>query len=268
MCLIHAQDKWSLKEIERLFFTNTPAWYDAEGFVWAYQDLVCDPASPVEYDRKIFISNIERPFPLATWWDYHRSDCKECLAHLASHGGDVMAALLANQHNSCWFADILSWLSGGWRIPLRERPGMGEHSNHASLLWSVSSMQPEIQRMIDHGVIIPGRPVLINPAMAVVRQSDIDERCRILREIGHPSPSSKPKDIDIINQHITALLAAHTQVPYAIGALKPIKVRFCLDLSILLNNLTKKWGFQYATVRDAVALLVKGAWMAKIDLER
>lgn len=52
------------------------------------------------------------------------------------------------------------------------------------------------------------------------------------------------------------------------GELKPIKARFCIDLSELLNPLTTKWPFSYASCSDLVALLEGGAWMAKLDLER
>jgi hypothetical protein len=264
---------WSAKDIERLFNTTTPAWDDAEGFVQMYHALVDDPACPVLYERKVYLGNIKYPFPLLTWWEYHRvGGCTGCQQHLAAYGGNEIEALLHNPRNPCWFADTLSWLSGGWRLPLKERPTPEARDNHPSLLWSVSSMRPEVQRMIDHGVLVKGTPVLINPGMSVVRQSDIEDRCRLLQEIGQPSPSRQAKDIETINNHIRRVTASQVKLPVVI---KPIKVRYCLDLSLLLNSRTMKWRFHYASVRDAVALFKvltpkpnKRPYMAKIDLER
>lgn len=263
--------KLTAKDIERLFGRNKVEWHDAEAFVWKYHDKVDDPLCPVKYDRKVFISNIDKPFPLPVWWAYHRPGCTACMEHLRAHSGNELEALYDNRHNSCWFADILCWLSGGWRLPLKKLPSPAQKDNYPSLLWSVSSMKTEVQRMVDNGVIVEGQPSLINPGMSVVRLSDVEDRCRILEEIGHPSPSREPKDIDIINNHINHILALHTKVPFAIGAigsLKPIKIRYCLDLSVLLNDETKPLEFSYASVRHAVALLKKRSYMAKIDLER
>ena len=261
----------SAEDIIRDFTAKKPTWHDAAGFVYRYLDLVDDPAVPssVEYSRKIFLGNMDYPFPLQRWWQYHRqTGCQDCMRHLAAHGMKELPALCDNHSNPCWFSDILCWLSGGWRIPLKEQPSPNHHDNHPSLMWSVDSMRPEIARMIDHGVLVEGNPVLTNPGMAVVRESELAERCRVLDEMGHPSPSRAEKDIDSINRHIRSFLETGVEVPAEIGELKPVKLRYCLDLSILLNGKTKRWDFSYAKVRDAIALLKHQGFMAKIDLER
>jgi hypothetical protein len=50
--------------------------------------------------------------------------------------------------------------------------------------------------------------------------------------------------------------------PMGVGVLKLLKIRFCIDLSKLLNPLTFEWPFSYAGVSDLIALLELAWWMA------
>ena len=122
--------------------------------------------------------------------------------------------------------------------------------------------------MKEWSVIVPGKPHLIHPVMAVIRDSDLHDACRILQAISHPSPSEEKCDIQAINSHIATILSSDVSVPSHLGQLKPVKVRFCVDASVLLNPFIKKWRFPYASIHDAVSLLQKGWFMARIDLKR
>jgi len=104
--------------------------------------------------------------------------------------------------------------------------------------------------------------------MSVVRPSELADACRILQAIGHPSPTEDVRHVATINRHIKAFIDQGTPVPAELGSLKPIKVRMCIDASVLLNKHIKKWRFPYVTVHDAIALLQPRWWMAKIDLKR
>lgn len=258
------QSDMTAREIDQLFASSTPEWHDTAGFVAVYRRLVEADTSPVSYKR---IASPLSSFPLLQWWDFHLPHCQVCTAHEAAYPSRA-AALRHNTENPCYFGDILSWLSGGWRLPLKELPSPGEIPNHPSMGWSPVSMRPEVKRMLEWRVISPGQPHLVHPGMAVIRDSELYDACRILEAIKQPSPSVQKKDIDAINAHIKHILASDTIIPSSLGILKPIKVRFCLDMSAGLNPLLQRWPFSYSSPHDAVALLQSGAWMAKIDLER
>lgn len=244
-----------------------PEWDHVQGFVHGYHDLVDEPGGPVQYNRKISLANVDQPFRLQQWWDYLLSFCAVCQAH-NQRWPSFEEVILNNESNPCPHADILSWLSGNWRIPLSKVPEPATRRNHPSLLWSVSSMQQEIDRMLQWRTIYPATPRLVHPAMAVVRESEVLEQCRILEAIHRPSPSIKVEDVAAINDHIKAVVAEAVPVPSHLGSLKPVKVRFCLDMSDLLNRHIKRWRFSYSKVHDAVALVEEGHFMAKLDLER
>lgn len=244
-----------------------PDWWDWQGFVYVYHQLVDDPLEPVDYVRRVSPFNYNKPFSIPRWLAYHVKVCGGCKERLVQHGGfhGFMASI---ESCDCPFADVLVWLSGGWRIPLRSRPEPASKPNYPSLLWSPASMRPEVERMFEWGVLCPKVPSVINPAMAVIRDSELAEQCRILEIIGHPSPSTRKEDIDAINQHIRQLLAQGVEAPASVGILKEVKIRFCLDLSLFVNTRTKKWRFGYARVHDAVALSGPGSHLSKIDLQR
>ena len=122
--------------------------------------------------------------------------------------------------------------------------------------------------MLQWHAIQPGQPLLTHPGMAVIRDGELYEACRILDAIGRPSPSTRKEDIDLINDHICDVLQHGPAVPVEVGVLKKVKVRMCLDMSINLNRHLKHWPFSYASFQDAVALLEPSSFMAKIDLER
>jgi hypothetical protein len=122
--------------------------------------------------------------------------------------------------------------------------------------------------MIQWGVLTRQPPILINPCMSVVKDSDVAEQCRVADALGRPCPGSQPKDVEAINQHIMVLKGKGLKGMEGVGVLKLLKVRFCIDLSKLLNPLTFEWPFSYAGVSDLIALLGLAWWMAKWDLER
>lgn len=253
--------------ILKIFRPDRYAWDDTAGFVKAYRALVDAPGSPVVYSRAVNPSPFNSPFPLEKWWALHVRTCSGCDAHHHRHQS-FLVAMQHNQSNPCVFADILSWLSGEWRIPFSEIPPRGAVENYESLSYDPTAMQAEIDKMKDWQVVIPGQPHVINPCMGVVRDSDVFDACRILQAIGHPSPTEDKKKVQEINAHIHSVLQRAAPVPAHLGSLKPIKVRMCVDASVLLNKYIKKWRFPYATVHDAVALVQPNWWMAKIDLER
>ena len=243
-------------------------WNDAQGYVISYRAIIDSPDCPVPYSRVITMSSIHHPFPLPAWWGEHAPGCETCSRHEATHGGPI-PALLDNHLNSCWFADIMAWLSGQWRTPLSAIPEPASRPNHPSLLWSPLAMRPEVARMLEWGVLNRVPPKLINPCMSVVKASDVAEQCRVAAALGRPCPSSLPQDVEAINHHILELMGEGLRGVEQVGILKPIKIRFCVNLSELLNPLTFKWPFSYAGVSDLLVLLLGDGWfLAKLDLER
>ena len=260
-------DGFSRDQIVKIFTPDAAEWHDTEAFVVSYHHLVDAPGSPVTYTRAVDRHPPLSSFPLQEWWDLHRPSCSTCSSHHRDHGG-FDGAMDHNADNTCSFADILSWLSGQWRIPFNSIPPPGSRDNYESLFYAPDMMQDEVDRMKEWSVIVPGIPHLVHPVMAVIRDADLHDACRILQAIGHPSPSEDKRDIATINKHIRAVLDMGVVVPEQLGHLKPIKVRFCVDASVLLNPFIKKWRFPYATIHDAVLLLKKGWFMARIDLKR
>lgn len=242
-------------------------WNDPAGYVRSYRAIVESPDCPVLYSRAIPMSKVHSPFPLPAWWEAHAPGCSICSQHEATYGG-VLAAILHNHHNECWLADVLAWLAGQWRIPVSGAPVPARRPNHPSLLWSPLAMRPEVQRMLEWGVLTRQPPTIVNPCMAVVKESDVVEQCRLAEALGRPCPSSQPQDVEAINHHILELKGEGVRAPPDMGVLKEIKVRFCIDLSSLVNPFTFKWPFSYASCSDLVALVGPGWYMAKLDLER
>lgn len=216
----------SVAEVKALLAsTNTPSWHDVEGFVRTYRSLVEEPASPISYNKEIQIWNLNKPFPLSSWWELHRQGCDRCEEHLRAHGSEI-AALSNNASNPCYFADIMCWLSAGWRMPLSELHEPDELPNHSSLYWSPSSVIPEVERMFDWGVLVPTKPRLVHPIMSVIRDGDLNDALRVLAKVGTPSPSERKEDVDIINEHIRTVLRDGRAIPPEVGVLKPIKVSY------------------------------------------
>jgi hypothetical protein len=247
--------------------TKPHPWFDAEGYVTSYRAIIDSPQCPVPYSKAIRMSVIHHPFPLPEWWRLHAPGCNVCSHHEATCGGPI-EALLANHLNPCWFSDVLAWLSGQWRIPLSAIPEPAERPNHASLLWSPLAMRPEVERMLRWGVLTRQRPTIVNPCMSVVRESEVAEQCRVAAALGRPCPGSRPEDVEAINQHIMELKGEGLKGVEGVGVLKLLKIRFCINLSALVNPLTFEWPFSYAGVSDLIALLGLAFWMAKWDLER
>ena len=214
----------SVEEVRSLLTPSTHEWYDVEGFVRTYRDLVEEPTSPVTYKREVQLWNIHKPFPILDWWELHRPGCLDCEQHLQSYGGSALLAIGHNEANPCYFADVMSWLSGSWRLPLAQVPAPRKLPNHASLFWSPSSVVPEVERTFEWKVLVPRRPQLVHPIMSVIRDGELDEALRILDKIGRPSPSARKEDIEIINEHIRTVLQEGPAVPPEIGILKPVKV--------------------------------------------
>ena len=260
-------DGLSAAQVVRVFAADTFEWHDTERFVMSYHDLVDSPGSPVVYTRAVDLQPPVSAFPLREWWAVHLPSCTICTQHDHAHGG-FDKAMKHNADNPCVFADILSWLSGQWRIPFNSIPPPGARANYESLLYAPDLMQEEIDRMKEWSVIVPGKPHLIHPVMAVIRDSDLHDACRILHAIGQPSPSEEKREIQAINAHISTVLSSGASVPSHLGQLKPVKIRFCVDASLLLNPFIKKWRFPYASIHDAVSLLHQGWFMARIDLKR
>lgn len=265
----HRQEcpEWSAAAIRQFFASDTWAWWDTEAYVNSYRRLVSSPGSFTHYDRSTAPSGPHTHLPLEHWWDLHKDACPECAAHHA-RWGSYSAAVEHGDDLKCHFVDILAWLAGNWRIPLQARPKPGKRPNYPSLFFEPHAMEKECHRMKQWGVLVPGEPVLAHATMGVIRDSDLLEACRLLRSIGRPSPSEDKKEIRLINDHIATVLAEGPPIPPELGTLKPVKVRYCVDASILLNPLVKRWHFPYATVHDAVKLLQPQWFMSKLDLEK
>ena len=265
---IHRKQDMSPEEIEYFFSPEVPAWYDTSGMVTAYRNLVEHPHSPVSYDRKVNLHNTLTTFPITEWWNMHLPHCNTCSAHLAKEGGVVAAALSRNSDNECHFADIMSWLSGGWRLPLSSWPDRNEAPNHASLLWSPSSVVPEIVRMTEWRAIVPGKPHLVHPMMVVIRDGELNDQLRIMEAIGQPCPRTSKEDIEYINDYIDSLDELEMEIPDHLGRLKKVKVRLCLNMSLFLNDYLYHWAFQYAYILDGVSILEPRVHLGKLDLDR
>ena len=125
--------------------------------------------------------------------------------------------------------------------------------------------------MKEWGTIVRGEAHLVHPAMAVVKDSDVQEMCGILKAIGRPSPSEDKRDIAIINDHIRQVLAEGVPIPAHLGELKTIPARFCCDCSKTLHGRVKNWKFRFMAVHGFVQRLNRrrrGSWMARIDLQK
>ena len=114
----------------------------------------------------------------------------------------------------------------------------------------------------------PGRPILTHPAMGVIREGDLHRTLRLLTDLGRPSPFTDKQHIQAINDHIREVRSSLPPDHPSLGLLNPVKVRFCLDTSVMLNPLLKKWPMQYNKIHDATALLKENWYMARIDLEK
>lgn len=263
-------DGMSQEEVVKALRPETSNWKDPASYTLSYHELVDDPDSPVQYSRAINMANVSKPFPLKEWVDLHMPVCQTCQDHHARHGG-LDGFFHHNARNECPFADVLSWLSGEWRIPLASMPPKAALDNYPSLYFDIPAITKEIKRMNEWGTIVRSEAHLIHPAMGVVKDSDVREACRILVAIGRPSPSEDKQDIAIINDHIRQVLAKGVTIPEHLGELKIIPVCFCFDGSKLLNGRVKDWKFQFAKVHDFVQLLnrrKKGSFMARIDLHK
>lgn len=246
---------------------HKPEFWDAQGYVHGYHHIIDAPPYMVDYDRKIPLFTLSK-FPLQTWASYFQGQCAEC-ARFYSKAGSIQAGLTLNHTNICTHADILCWLAGGWRLPFNSMPPPGRIPNHDSLLWSPASMAPEVKRMKDWGVLMPGDPHLVHPCMAVVRDGELATALRLLRSMGRRCEYSHKRDIDKINAHIDSVLAnPPPDHPDSVALLKKVKIRMCVDSSRLLNSHLTHWPFSYCTINDAIALIGEGWYMAKIDLEK
>jgi hypothetical protein len=262
-----SQGDISTDQVIKIFSPDAFEWHDTEMFVASYHALVDAPGSPITYSRRVNTQSPVSSFPLQEWWDLHYPSCPRCTTHHHDHGG-YEGAMRHNESNPCSFADVLSWMSGEWRIPFASIPPPGERENYETLHFAPDDMQAEVDRMKSWHVLVPGSPHLVHSVMAVIRDSDLQEACRILQSVGRPSPSEEKKDIRVINSHIQEVLASGIPIPQHLGELKPVKVRLCVDASKLLNPFIKRWRFPYASVHDGVRLLRRGWFMARIDLKR
>ena len=68
-------------------------------------------------------------------------------------------------------------------------PESAERPYHASLLWCPLALRPEVERMIQWGVLTRQPPILVNPCVSVVKDSDVVEQCRVA-DARRPSTST------------------------------------------------------------------------------
>lgn len=246
-----------------------PEFDDVAGNVATYRNWMEGPESVTLYNRKINLWNLSSPFPLEAWWARHVPSCTTCQHHAQQHENTIMA--LANNHqNECHYADILCWLSGGFRLPLRSTPSPDRRRNYASMGWAPAAVMHEFNQMLDWQTLRPIAhcPVLVHPVSIVIKDSDIANASRILSALNKPPPTERKEDIVTINAFIEEVLASGVPIPPELGELKAIKVRACFDTSILLNHHVKSPPFKCATIHDLARLLKRGAFMGGIDLER
>jgi hypothetical protein len=265
----HRQQELTPEAVEYFFSSEVPAWHDTAGMVADYRSLVERADSPVNYTRSVDLFNPLSTFPIKAWWDSHYPTCQQCQHHHQSRGNSFEAAMASNSDNPCHFADTLSWISGGWRLPLSQWPEPATQPNHKSLLWSPSSVVPEIQRMLEWEALIEGEPILTHPMMAVIRDGELYDQLRVLEGVGHPCPHTSKRDIEFINRHIDSVIEREVEVPDSLGKLKRVKVRLCLDMSGGgLNDLLLRWPLSYAHILDGVCIVPPRAHMGKLDLDR
>ena len=189
-------DGLTKEEIHKILQPDLSDWRDPFSYTLSYHELVDVPGSPVSYSRSINMANVSKPFPLEKWVTLHLPHCQICRKHHQAHGG-MEGFFRHNDTNMCPVADVLSWLSGEWRIPFASIPPAASRKNYESLFFDVKAIKKEIDRMKDWGTIIPGVAHLVHPAMGIIRDSDLREACRILNSIGRPSPSEEKKDVAI-----------------------------------------------------------------------
>jgi len=231
-----------IAEVDKLCKT-APDFWDTAGYVNEYKQLLplCDCS--VEYSRKIPLFSANPRLKPKIWARHQAVSCQHCRAFYADFPS-IEEALQSNETNPCYHADILAWIAGQWRLPLKEPIPPSRLDNYASLTWSPTAMEPEVRRMVDEWEILrPARPTVIHPGMAVIRDGELQDALRILRGVGDPCPYFQKSDIEKINIHISEALSKLPPRHPARANLKPIKVRFCLDTSKLLNSKLHHWPF-------------------------
>lgn len=265
----HRTGKETVQEVLAHKPSPVPAFDDTSGCVATYRGMVERPGSATNYTRRISLWDINSPFPLEAWWSRHVPHCTTCQHHDQQYG-NAPTALANNHENPCYFADVLCWLSGGFRIPLHSIPPSVRRKNYPSMTWAPAAVNHEFSQMIAWDTLRPIAhcPVLVHPINIVIKDSDIVNAGRILSAINMPLPTERKEDIVIINAHIEQVLASGVPIPPELGELTTIKVRVCFDSSILLNPYVDSLPFTCATVHDEARLLKPGAYMGGIDLER
>ena len=248
--------------------------WDWEGFVRGYERVIASACTASTFlSEELDLSVTGGSFNLGAWWAAHQLLCPGCeslgsLEHAIGYwrGMDMTAR--------CPIERVLRWLAGRWVIPLRAwpapRPFQKNHSSFTACPESLAEPLAKLARII--GPPKPGFPIRTYlPMLGIVRRDDLHGALKALERLGanYGPPLHHKRDIghvDRINRLIRATIAAQPAEAAAAG-LAPVDVRPCVDAR-LINDCTSPWPFHYASVHDAVAMLTRYAWMAKVDLKK
>ena len=230
---------------------------DPAGLMGAYMEALRRSCAWHLYRRDLSGDPVDSPFAdrLHVWWDTHRLHCHSCRLR-----GSWESAKASNPDNPCYIADILAMLHWGWLLPFTRLPHPKDLPNYDSILMAPEAIEKDFMRMQAAGVFGGhGSPVVISPLQAVIKTSDVDEAIARLIAAGfswEDLDNDSEGFVDCLNVELHRL------------GLAEVKARLCVDLSRVVNNLLRDVGFAFPPFEEFVAILVRHAFMTKLDYSR
>lgn len=194
-------------------------------------------------------------------WRLHRRRCDSCRQPSFPEDWDTYRPL--NATNPCHISHMLSWVWYGWLPAFSEMPPPTGwfYPNSSSIDAAPIASRKDHDKILAMGASSVGFSPYINPVISVVKDTDLITARELLSPHGLWSFDIHIKEVDAINATIDKL-------SHLLPAVNPIKARTCVDYSRILNLLTHLWEFRQTTVQDALSLLRRGSFMAKLDVSR
>ena len=150
----------------------------------------------------------------------HRSHCGRCRVHAAQG--------LSGPAPACYFHELDAHLRYGFYVPLPGLPAF-DFSNFASSYEYASSIDVEIEKLLNEGRADLGTSDYISPMLSVVKPKDLE---KFRREGGK------------------------------------LRARPCLGYDQVINLHTAPAGFRYVSVSETLAGASRGGYITKIDMRR
>lgn len=160
-------------------------------------------------------------------------------------------------HPTCYFNAMLRCITHGWRPPFLTSivPQYSVQGNYSSISLYQTSVDLELQDMINRGVLIPHQPrdtTILSPLGAVLKNSDRMRARTLVHTVIHDQAS-----LTIASD---ALLAIHQP---------KIKCRVTTDSTASgLNAACYAPSFQYPSLSDAIHIITPECFMAIGDITR